>query len=180
MFFILVDSYSKWSEVILMSVATSANTIDCLHSIFTTQAYLKFLYQTMSRNSPVTNSAPLWSIKHLSSLFNSILPSNQWAGQESCPVNQEEHEERHSRNYCNPGCSFPLHVSSHSAHNWCDSCRATSKKNSSITLDLLKPAISVRVKNKQQLQKHQHDAHAKQRKFKVSDQNIQSQSSCWK
>ena len=36
-------------------------------------------------------------------------------------------------------------------------------------LDLLKPAISNRVLNKQQSQKEQHDVHAKQRGFQVGD-----------
>ena len=36
LFFILVDSFSKWLEVKPMSTATSTTTIDCLHSIFST------------------------------------------------------------------------------------------------------------------------------------------------
>ena len=41
MFFILVDAYSKWLEVVLMSAANSTTTIECLRSIFATHGLPK-------------------------------------------------------------------------------------------------------------------------------------------
>ena len=41
MFFILVDAYSKWLEVVLMSAANSTTTIECLRSIFSTHSLPK-------------------------------------------------------------------------------------------------------------------------------------------
>lgn len=34
LFFIVMDAYSKWPEVVMMSSTTSQNTIETLHSIF--------------------------------------------------------------------------------------------------------------------------------------------------
>ena len=171
MFFILIDSYSKWLEVVPMTTATSTTTIECLRSIFATHGLPEVF---VSDNGTQFTSAEFKTfmerncIRHLHSA--PYHPATNGLAERAVQLFKRSMEKNTEGTIATRVARFLF------------AYRRTPHTTTGVTpaelllgriprshLDLLKPAISNRVQNKQQSQKEQHDAHAKQRGFQVGD-----------
>ena len=171
MFFILIDSYSKWLEVVPMTTATSTTTIECLRSIFATHGLPEVF---VSDNGTQFTSAEFKTfmerncIRHLHSA--PYHPATNGLAERAVQLFKRSMEKNTEGTIATRVARFLF------------AYRRTPHTTTGVTpaelllgriprshLDLLKPAISNRVLNKQQSQKEQHDVHAKQRGFQVGD-----------
>ena len=148
MFFNLVDSYSKRLGVVLISTATSATTIDCLRSISVTHCIPEVLYPTMVRNSPVKSSAPSWSVMASITSYHPVTNGLAERAVKSFKRSMKKDTQGTIASWV-VRFLFIYRCTSHMMTR--TPVELLLGRIPRSHLDLFKPAISVRVKNKQQL-----------------------------
>ena len=171
MFIILVDAYSKWLEVKPLTVATSTTTIECLWSIFATHGLPEML---------VTDNGTQFT----STEFKSFMENNGIHYVKSAPYHPASNglAERAVQLFKesmkkSPGGSLESRISRFLLWNHLTPHTTTGVAPAELLLgrifrsqlDLVKPALSTRVQQKQEVQKKNHDVHAKHREFQVGD-----------
>lgn len=171
MFFILVDAFSKWMEVVPLATATSSTTIECLRPIFATHGLPEVL---------VTDNGSQFT----SAEFQTFMQNNGVRHLRSAPYHPATNglAERAVQSFKrsmekNTDGSIATRVS-----RFLFLYRRTPHTTTGVSpaelllgriprshLDLIKPNVSDKVRNKQRVQKEHHDVHARQRDFKLGD-----------
>ena len=171
MFLVVVDAFSKWMEIIPLTTATSATTIESLRGIFATHG----LPSTF-----VTDNGSQFT----SAEFQSFMEKNGIRHLRSAPYHPATNglAERAVQSFKrsmekNTDGSIHTRVS-----RFLFLYRRTPHTTTGVPpaelllgriprshLDLLKPDVSLRVKAKQRAQQENHDVHAKERKFEVGE-----------
>ena len=171
MFLIVVDAYSKWLEVKPVASASSATTIEQLRSIFATHGLPEML---VTDNGSIFTSAEfqeftkLNGIRHVKSApyhpaSNGLAERAVQTFKESMKKNTQESIDTRVARFL-----FRYRLTPHTTTGIAPAQLLFGRRPRS-HLDLLKPDVSARVQDKQQAQKSSHDAHARERSFKVGD-----------
>ena len=171
MFFILVDAYSKWLEVVPMSAANSTTTIECLRSIFATHGLPKvFVTDNGSQFTSVEFEKFMENngIRHLRS--PPYHPSTNGLAERSVQTFKRAMEKNKDGSISTRVARFlfSFRRTPHSTTGLAPAELLLGRIPRS-HLDLIKPSISTKLKEKQFQQKKNFDVHAKQRSFKVGD-----------
>ena len=171
MFFVVVDSFSKWVEVVPMTTATSATTIDSLRVIFATHGLPEVF---VTDNGSQFTSAEFQTfmgnngIRHLHSApyhpaTNGLAERAVQSFKRSMEKNKEGSIKTRVARYL-----FLYRRTPHTTTG-VPPAELLFGRIPRSHLDMMKPTVSCRVRKKQQAQKENHDVHAKQREFEAGD-----------
>ena len=171
MFLVIVDAYSKWLDVQVVSSATSQNTITVLRSLFATHGLPELI---VSDNGTVFTSEQFRDflkkngIRHITSA--PYHPSTNGLAERAVQTFKTSMKKSKPGDITTQLARFLFHY------------RTTPHSTTGVTpaellmgrplrthIDLVKPSIASRVHAKQSDQKRNHDKRAKQRTFEVND-----------
>ena len=174
MFFILVDSHSKWMEVKPTNAATTTSTISHLRSIFATHGLPEML---VTDNASIFTSEEFTlftkqnGIRHVTSA--PYHPASNGLAERAVQT-FKEFMKKTSGDSLNTRVSrflFQYRISPHSTTGISPAELLLGRRPRS-RLDLMLPDISSQVHQKQQTQKVNHDKHSRLRTFQIGD-NVQ-------
>jgi len=171
MFFIVVDAFSKWLEIVPMSTATSATTIEALRSMFATHGLPEVLVTdngTQFTSGEFQTFLERNGIRHLRSA--PYHPATNGQAERAVQL-FKQNMEKNTEGSINTRVSRFLFNYRRTPHTTTGvpPAELLLGRIPRSHLDLLKPNITQRVKDKQRSQREYHDTHAKSRKFTPGD-----------
>ena len=157
-FLLLIDSHSKWIEVHITNLSTTAVTIDKLQFTFSSLGFPEIL---VADNSPSFSSSEFTDfvkangIQHIKAIPYRL----QRPGQEDCTKLSKGSLQDQVNSFLFKYHTTPQMTTGVSLAELLIGCKLHAH------LDLLVPDIGERMRMRQNLQKHSHDLHAKDKQF---------------